>query len=146
MSIKIKKILVPYNATPSSENALKKLFPLIEPHNSKIILLTCLRDQATFGFFKTKSDKNRIIQEKKRAQKYHDHIKKAAEKFGLTITSIIIKSDLESESILDCAKKEGVDLIVMSKTKLSTDAEKLYYRSTVDAVFKKTNCAFLYIP
>lgn len=146
MAIKLKKILIPYDATPSSENTIKKLLPLIEPHGSEIILLTCIRDQATFGFFKTKTDKKRIEEEKKKAEVYHDKIKNAAQKFELKITSRIVKSNLESESILEYAKKDKVDLIAMSRTRLTTSAEKLYYQSTVDAVLKMTPCPFLYIP
>lgn len=146
MSIKIRKILIPYDATPSSETALKKLLPMIKKHDAKIILLTCIRDRATFGFFKTKSDKKHMQQEKKKAQKFHDEVKKEAQKIGLEVISKIVKSDLESDSIVEIAKKEKVDLIAMSKTKLATNAERVYYNSTVDAVFKKTPCPFLYIP
>ena len=84
--------------------------------------------------------------EKKMVKKFHEKAKKEAQKFNLSISSKIKKSDLESSTIVATAKKEKVDLIVMSKTKLKTHAERVYYNSTVDAVFKKTPCAFLYIP
>ena len=64
--MKINKILIPYDATPSSEKAVKKIFPLIEKQDSKIIFLTCIHDKATFGFFKTKSDRKEIEEQKKR--------------------------------------------------------------------------------
>lgn len=144
--MRFKKILVPYDATPSSEKAFKKILPIIEKHCSKIILLTCVRDRATFGFFQTKSDKKSLEQEKKRAERFQNMAIKEAEKFELSITSKIVKSDLESESIIDYAKSEKVDLIVMSKTKLTTNAEKMYYNSTVEAVFKNAPCPFLYVP
>jgi len=146
MSIKIKKILVPYDATESSIKALKKLLSLFENQNFKIILFTCIRDKATFGFFKTKSDKQQIKHEREKAQKFHDNAKKEVEKFGVQISSKIVKSDLESKSIIEYAKKENIDVIVMSKSKLLTHAERVYYNSTVDAVFQKTPCLFLYVP
>lgn len=146
MTIKIKKILVPYDATASSKKALKQIFSLFENQNSKIILFTCVRDRATFGFFKTKSDKQQIKQEKEKAQKFHDDAKKEASDFGLELSSKIVKSDLESKSIIEYAKKENVDVIVMSKSKILTHAERVYYNSTVDAVFNKTPCLFLYVP
>lgn len=144
--MKIKKILIPHDATPSSEKAVKKVLPLIEKHDSKIMFLTCIHDKATFGFFKTKSDKREIEQEKKKIEKHHEHLKKEAEKSGILSSSKIIKSDLESRSIIEYAKSQDVDLIVMSKSKIGTHAEKMYYNSTVDAVFKKAPCPFLYIP
>ena len=144
--MRFQKILVPYDATPSSEKAFKRILPIIEKHCSKIILLICIRDRATFGFFQTKSDKKSLEQEKKKAQKFQDMAKKDAQKFELSITSKIVKSDLESDSIVDYAKEQKVDLIVMSKTKLTTNAEKMYYISTVEAVFRKAPCPLLYIP
>lgn len=146
MTIKIKKILVPYDATSSSKKALKKILSLFENQNSKIILFTCIRDRATFGFFKTKSDKQQIQQEKENAKKLHDEVKREAKPFGLELSSKIVKSDLESKSILEYAKKENVDVIVMSKSKILTHAERVYYDSTVEAVFQKTPCLFLYVP
>jgi nucleotide-binding universal stress UspA family protein len=67
-------------------------------------------------------------------------------KRGVNIISKIVKSDLESKSIIEYAKKENVDVIIMSKSHLSTHAERVYYNSTVEAVFKKTPCMFLYLP
>ena len=142
----IKKTLIPYDATQSSEKALKKILPVLEKHSGKIVLLTCIKDKATFGFFQTKSDKKALKIEKEKAQKFHKTIKRIIEELGIRFISKIVKSDLESHTIIEYAKKEKVDLIVMSKSKLKTNAEKIYHDSTVDAVFKKTPCPFLYIP
>ena len=146
MVFDVKKILIPYDATPSSEKVVKKLKPFLEKHQCKIVLLSCIRDRATFGFFQTKSDKKMMEIEKEKAKKHHDKIGKKLKGFTDSVKSIIVKSDLESKTIVEYAKKEDVDLIIMSKTKLGTNAEKLYYNSTVDAVFKKTSIPFLYIP
>jgi nucleotide-binding universal stress UspA family protein len=79
-------------------------------------------------------------------KKHHDRVKKEGEKLGIFITSKIIKSDFESRSIIKYAKNERVDLIVMNRSKRLTHAERMYYDSTVDAVFTNTPCPFLYIP
>ncbi len=146
MGLKLKKILLPYDATASSVKTFKKLLPIIENEGSKIILLTCIRDQATFGFFKTRSDKERMKKEKERAEKIHAEAKKEGAKFRINIISKIVKSDLESKSIIYVAKKEKVDVIIMSKSKLSSHAERVYYNSTVEAVFQRAPCMFLYVP
>ncbi len=146
MVLDVKKILIPYDASPSSEKVIKNLKPFLEIHHCKIVLLSCIRDKATFGFFQTKSDKQEIESEKKKAQKYHSEIEKKFEKLSISVKSIVVKSNLESKTILEYSKKEDVDLIIMSKSKLGTHAEKVYYNSTVDAVFKKTSIPFLYLP
>ncbi|MHA7734041.1 universal stress protein [Nitrosopumilus sp. S6] len=142
----IRKILIPFDGTASSEKAIKNTFPLIEKHNSEVVFLTCIHDKATFGFFKTKSDKKEMEQQKKKAEENHECLKKEVEKLGISSSSKVIKSDLESRSIIEYAKDHNIDLIVMSKTKIGTHAEKMYYNSTVDAVFKNAPCPFLYIP
>ncbi|MHA7646722.1 universal stress protein [Nitrosopumilus sp. S4] len=144
--MQLKKILVPYDITPNNEKVIKKVFSLIEGYHSKILLLTCIRDKATFGFFKTKFDKREIEKEKNNVKKHHAQIINEATKLGITIMSKIIKSDLESQTIIKYAKDEKVDLIVMCRSKKLTHAERMYYDSTVDAVFTKTPCPFLYIP
>jgi nucleotide-binding universal stress UspA family protein len=111
-----------------------------------MVLLTCIRDRASFGFFKSKSDKKEMEKEKMKAEKYHEDVAKKVEKLGVSTISKIVKSDLESKTIVDYAKKEDVDLIIMSKSKLRTYAERVYYNSTVEAVFKKTSIPFLYVP
>lgn len=146
MVFDVKKILVPYDATPSSEKVINNLKPFLEKHQCKMVLLTCIRDRASFGFFKSKSDKKEMANEKKRAEKHHANVKKKVEQFGVSTISKIVKSDLESETIAEYAKKEDVDLIIMSKSKLRTHAERVYYNSTVENVFKKTSIPFLYIP
>ena len=50
-------ILVPYNGCPGSQKAFKKAIDLTQLTNSKITILTCLEDRATFGLFKTKTQK-----------------------------------------------------------------------------------------
>ena len=140
------KILIPYDATQSSERALKKILPILEKHSSKIVLLTCIRDKATFGFFKTNTDKKMMRKEKEKAKKIHHWLTKKIQELGMKVSSKIVKSDLESKTIISQAKKERTDLIIMSKSRLKTNAEKIHYNSTVEAVFTKTPCAFLYIP
>ena len=93
-----------------------------------------------------KNRRKEIEEQKKRAQKNHEIVKKEAEKFDIISSSKIIKSNLESHSIIEYAKDHQIDLIVMSKSKVGTHAEKMYYNSTVDAVFKNAPCPFLYIP
>ena len=146
MILQIKKILIPYDATPSSEKIINNLRPFLEKHQCKMVLLTCIRDRASFGFFKSKSDKKEMEKEKMKAEKYHEDVAKKVEKLGVSTISKIVKSDLESKTIVDYAKKEDVDLIIMSKSKLRTYAERVYYNSTVEAVFKKTSIPFLYVP
>ena len=56
-------ILVPYNGTAGSEKAFRKAISLAETIQAKIMLLTCLEERPTFGFFKTKASKREFEKE-----------------------------------------------------------------------------------
>ncbi len=48
----IKNILVLYDGTPSSQRAFNSALKLAKKHEAKILIFTCIPDQAIFGFFK----------------------------------------------------------------------------------------------
>lgn len=138
-----KKILFPYNGTKQDENSFKKLVEIAKRHESQIIILSCLRDLRTLGFFKTESDKIKIAKKRNVMQKKINQLKKIGE--GLKIFSKIVNCEIISKEIVEQSKKNKVDLVVMNKTKLSSEVEKIYYESTVDHVFKNSSCSFLHI-
>lgn len=141
----IRQILLPYDGTKSSERAFHYALRLANTHQAKLLTLTCIKDHATFGFFKLKSDKKKTEKQKKNAEKRIDYLKKQAKKFGVSIKSRIVKCEITSKEIVDYAKKEDVDIIAMSKTRHGTAAEKMYSESTVDKVFKTAPCTFVHI-
>jgi len=136
-------ILFPYNGSGQDEKSFKKLIEIAKKHESKIIILTCLRDLRTLGFFKTKSDKQKIARERKTMENKINNLKKLGD--GVKIYSKIVKCEIVSKEIVDQSRKNKVDLVVMSKSKLSSEVEKIYYESTVDHVFKNLTCSFLHI-
>ena len=145
MRKRLKQILVPYDGTKSSGRAFRDALNIAKTYDAEIKILTCIRDVATFGFFKTKADKKLIEKQKKMATKKIESLKNDAERDNVSVKSKIVKADLVSEKIIDYAKSEKVDLIVMSRTKYGTAAEKLYNESTVEKVFHEAPCSFLHV-
>ncbi|QUC64088.1 universal stress protein [Nitrosopumilus sp. K4] len=141
----IKQILLPYDGTKSSERAFRYALQLAKVHQAKLLTLTCIKDQAAFGFFKLESDKRKMEKQKKNAEKRIENLKKEAEKLEVPIKSKIVKCDVISKGIVDYAKKQDVDIITMSKTKHGTAAEKMYSESTVDKVFDNAPCTFVHV-
>ena len=135
-------ILVPYNGTAGSEKAFRKAISLASSIQAKITVLTCLEERPTFGFFKTKTSKQEFEKEHKLVREEHVKLEKNAENQGVSLNSKIIKSNMASESILEFAEKHDVDLIVMGLKK-QTRHEKIYYPSTIEAVFKNFQGAIL---
>ena len=145
MRKKIQEILVPYDGTKSSDRAFKDALNIAKTYDAEIKILTCIRDVATFGFFKTKADKKLIEKQKTMASKKIKILKEEAIKQNVSVKSKIVKADLVSEKIISYAKSEKVDLIVMSRTKYGTPAEKLHNESTVEKVFHEAPCSFLHV-
>jgi len=136
-------ILVPYNETAGSDKAFRKAISLASSIQAKITIITCLEERTTFGFFKTKTSKQEFEKERKLVEKRHLELEKLAKKHHVSFSSKIVKNGLPSIKILEFAKKHDIDLIMMTKTKLSSSYEKLHYQSTIENVFRNAHCPVL---
>jgi len=136
-------ILVPYNGTKSSEKAFRKAISLASSIQAKITILTCLEERSTFGFFKTKTSKQEFEKERKLVEKQHLKLEKFAKERDVSCGSKIAKNGLASTKILEFAKQHNVDLIITTKTRLSSHYEKQHYHSTVENVFRNAPCPIL---
>lgn len=141
----ISKILCPYDGTESSNLAFKNSLNLSKIFGAELLVLVCIKDKATFGFFKIKSDKEEFQNQKKWAQRKLSQLKDQSEKDGVVMKSKIRKCNIISKEIVDFAKNENVDIIAMSKSKYGTPAEKMYSESTVERAIEKTPCTFILI-
>ena len=143
MNKNFEHILVPYNGTSGSQKAFKKAIGLSQLTNAKITVLTCLEERPTFGFFKTKTSKQEFEKELKLVEKQHLELEKFAKKNNISFSSKTVKNGLASMKILEFTKKHDVDLIIMTKTKLSSTYEKMHYQSTIENVFRNSHCPIL---
>lgn len=135
-------ILVPYNGCPGSQKAFKKAVELSQLTKSKLTILTCMEDRATFGLFKTKTNKEEFEKEQKLVIQEHAKLEKYAKKFNVSPIFKITKSNNPSQNILGFAEKHDVNLIVMG-IKNRTRYEKMHYPSTVEEVSKNFKNAIL---
>ena len=143
MSTVFEHILVPYNGTSGSNKSFRKAVSLAALTDAKVTILTCLEERPTFGFFKTKTSKQEFEKEKKGIEKQQKILEKFASDHGITCKSKIVKSGFASEGIIEFAKKQNVDLIIMAKTKISSRYEKMHYQSTIENVLRNAVCPTL---
>jgi len=136
-------ILIPYNGTTGSNKAFRKAMLLASSINTKITVLTCLEERPTFGFFKTKTSKQEFEKERKLVEKQHLELEKLVKKHDIPFSSKIVKNGMASVKILEFAKQHNVDLIIMTKTKISSSYEKQHYQSTIESVFRNAHCPIL---
>ncbi|MGH1566849.1 MAG: universal stress protein [Nitrosopumilus sp.] len=136
-------ILIPYNGTPGSQKAFKKAMSIASLIQAKITVFTCIEERPTFGFFKTKTSKQEFEKECKLVEKQHLELEKIVKKYNISFSSKIVKNDLASVNILEFSKQHDVDLIIMTKTKLTSRYEKQHYQSTIENVFRNSPCPIL---
>lgn len=136
-------ILVPYNGTAGSEKAFRKAISMAIAINAKITILTCLEERQTFGFFKTKTSKREFEKERKLVETQHQKLEKFAKEHDISCDSKIVKNGLASTKILEFAEQHNVDLIITTRTKLSSHYEKQHYHSTVENMFRNSPCPIL---
>ncbi|MHA7647883.1 universal stress protein [Nitrosopumilus sp. S4] len=135
MSKNFENILVPYNGTDGSQKAFKKAVALAGFEKSKITILTCIEERATFGLFKTKTNKQEFEKEKNEIKSEHSKLEEYAKKSDVAVNSKIIISDRPALTVLEYADKHNIDLIVLGKRKL-TKFEKIHFPSTIEDIVK----------
>lgn len=136
-------VLVPYNGTTGSEKAFKKAVSLATSIQAKITILTCLEERNTFGFFKTKTSKQEFEKERELVEKQHIKLEKFAKEHDVSCDSKIVKNGIASVKILEFATHHNVDLIITTRTKLTSRIEKQHYQSTVENMFRNAPCPIL---
>ena len=136
---------MPYDGTKSSKIAFQAALKIAKNNQSAILILTCIEEKSTLGFFQTKSGKKEFERIKNDAQRHHARLKKESEKHQVFIHLKIMKSSLASDCIVKHAKENKISLIIINKTRLQTELEKKYYESTVENVLKKSSCSVLVV-
>ncbi|MCV0393156.1 MAG: universal stress protein [Nitrosopumilus sp.] len=142
MSKNFEEILVPFNGTDGSQKAFKKAVAIAGLEKSKITILTCIEERATFGLFKTKTNKQEFEKEKSQIKSEHDKLQEYAKKSDVSVNSEIIISDRPALTILEYADKHNVDIIILGKRKL-TKFEKIHFPSTIEDIVKNFHGAVL---
>ncbi len=136
-------ILVPYNGTTGSNKAFRKAVSLAVSIQAKITVITCLEERPTFGFFKTKTSKQEFEKESNHIEKQHKELEKFSKEHDVLFDSKIVKNGMASVKILEFAKQHNINLIIMTKTKMTNTYEKRHYQSTIENVFRNTSCPIL---
>ena len=136
-------ILVPYNGCPGSQKAFKKSVELAKVTQSKITIFTCLEERSTFGFFKTKTSKGEFKKRDQSRRKTTPEIGRIYESYDISCGSKIVKNKLVSTRILEFVKQHKIDLIIITRTKISSRIEKQHYQSTVENIFRNSPCPIL---
>lgn len=125
-------MLVPYNGTSGSQKAFRKAVALARHIRAKVTVITCLEERTTFGLFKTRIDKQEYEKERSLVEQEHSQLASYASKYDVFPIFKITKSNIPSHSILEFAKNNDVDLIIMGRRKFVTRYEKIHHHTTIE--------------
>ncbi len=140
-----KQILVPFVGNYGSNKAFSSILDIARKDNSKIHLLTCLKERISFGFFKSKSDKIHLKKQREKVISKTTKWETLAKKFNIPVETKVVKCDIASKTILDYAKENKIDLIAMTKTNPKSHVDKIHLEETTRNVFEDSPCSFLYL-
>jgi len=130
----MKKILVGYDKSPGSENALSLAIELAEDRELELVIL----------FVRSRYDKNFIkdneLDEAEIKERVKDMMKEAVKtviRSNIKVEGVILKGDI-AQKIMDYSEEKDVDLLIIGATgigdfgryKLGSIAEKLAHYST----------------
>jgi len=139
----IKTILVPTDGSGHSVRAAEYAISIAKEHKAKILAVFVI-DNFVVDQFSKISSRNNVEQDlKDSGQSYISYIVGQAEKQGVTVESIIAKGQ-PFEQIVNLAKNQSVDLIVMGTTgRRSTD--RILIGSVTQRVIEYAPCPVLVI-
>lgn len=139
----IKTILVPTDGSAHSVRAAEYAIGIAKEHNAKILAVFVIDNFVVDQFSKVSSRNNVEEDLKDSGQSYISYIVGQAEKQGVRVESVIAKG-LPFEQIVNLAKNQSVDLIVMGTTgRRSTD--RILIGSVTQRVIEYAPCPVLVI-
>ncbi|MGD6934187.1 MAG: universal stress protein [Candidatus Bathyarchaeia archaeon] len=137
----IKLILVPTDGSGHSVRAAEYAVSVAKVHKAKILVVYVIDNFVVDQFAKVSSSIEQDLKES--GQGYINYIVGLAEKQGVAVESIVTKGQ-PYEKIVDLAKNQNVDLIVMGTTgRRST--ERILIGSVTQRVIEYSPCPVLVI-
>jgi nucleotide-binding universal stress UspA family protein len=149
----VKKILVPIDGSPVSKKAAHFAVHIAKLEKAKVTVMHVIEGvkqggaiglQAKYGNVRLVEGFNRVRTQS--AEKWVAEIQELADGYGVDVKSEIVPDDGSSEEgmILDYAKKNGVDLIVMG-SKGRSRFKRLLVGGVTNAVVNLASCPVLVV-
>ena len=139
--ISVKKILVPIDRSEYNNKILEYAISLSKAWDAKITAIHVINMGHEIGDGKDKEIKpEKIQEEKKYAEVLLNEIDLTAKKHGINIeTEVLEKNDKVGKTIIEYAKKNKMDIIVIG-TRGMTAVEEYFFGSVVKDVFQYAHC------
>ena len=152
-SASIRKVLVPVDGSSISEKALQYAIHLagLEGSDAELIVVHVLEDVKQGGAIglQAKYGNVRLVEGFKRARrdaalKWLEQVEVAAKKKGIRLKTEVLDGGSKVKVIMDYAKKNSVDLIVIGSTGL-TGFKRLLLGSIANAVVSSAPCPVMVV-
>lgn len=152
-SASLRKILVPVDGSSASVKALQYATHLagLEANDAELIVVHVLEDVKQGGAIglQAKYGNVRLVEGFKRARReaalvWLEQVEVAAKKKGIRIKTEVLDGDSKVKVIIDYAKKNSVDLIVIGSTGL-TGFKRLLLGTMANAVVSSAPCPVMVV-
>ncbi|MFB5629997.1 MAG: universal stress protein [Nitrosopumilaceae archaeon] len=137
-------ILVPYNGSQGAKRGYKSALELASKTGGKITTITCIESPSILSFLKLKKNEKEFEIEKKIIEKELSLLKKDAHKLKIPLKIVVLKSAFAANTILDYAKSNKIDTVVIGKTKFQGPGH-LYHESMVKYLSMRINCPMVIV-
>ena len=136
-------ILVPVDLSNYSTRSFKMALNIAKKFNSKITLLSCLEERASYHLYYQSGLSNEQREKQNKAvKKYFKNLEQLAEKNDVSIKTKILISHSIVKTITSFAKSQKYDLIVIGSHG-RTGFDKLLLGSVASGVSQKSPCPIL---
>lgn len=143
----MRKILIPLDGSPFSEEALVRGLRQYSPEETKLVLFHCIdlnKLVARLGHIPAKIYVDTETEKSREREEYLDNLARKLEEQGYSTKSVVAIGD-PVERILALSREESIDIIVMT-THARTGLERLFVGSVTEGVIRRADCLVLAVP
>ncbi len=126
-----------------TEHTYDVAFELAKKFNSKITFLKCvIESHPTFGFFRTKKEKESHKKELQEAEKSLHEIEDLAKKFDVSINTLVESVESFPDFLVSYVEENHPDLLIIDSHSLD-EVEHQDHKVTIHKIFQEISCPLL---
>lgn len=141
--LNFKEILVPFDGSSCALKAFKTALKIGNKFDSMITVIICLKSPSNISlYYNSKFDEKILKKQKTSALQKVLKLEEHAKKSGIRIKSHILQTDSIVKSIVNFAKSNHIDIIIMG-ARGQTKFKELLTGSVSSGVLKHSSCSVM---
>jgi nucleotide-binding universal stress UspA family protein len=142
--VAFQKILVPYDGSSFSNRAFKMALDLAQKYDSKVIIISCIDVFSSGWFGKSEFEQTLLKKLRGKIMKEIQDLENIAKKKNVTTIGKIYETASITKSLLNYAKSNKIDLIVIG-SRGQSGLRDLFLGSISHGVIQRAKCPVLIV-